>query len=181
MLTEILVRYIHFIGIFVVFGMLTIEHVLLKDELAPAEVRRLALYDLSYGMAAMVTLTAGFILVFYVGKASAFYTANPVFWTKLGLFIIVALISIIPTVFLLKNRRTSEITLVPRKIVLALRWELSLLVVMPLLGAMMARGIAKPKAQATRGKKRPTTSVLGTPRPTLEPVRLGRNSRSAYG
>jgi putative membrane protein len=141
MFSEILVRYVHFAGFIVIFGILTVEHVLLKGELTPAQLRRISLYDLAYGIAAVVALSAGLMLVYTVGKPSAFYTANPVFWTKLGIFIIVASISIIPTVFLLKNRQTSESVQVPRKIILALRWELSLLAAMPLLGAMMARGV----------------------------------------
>jgi putative membrane protein len=141
MTAEILVRYLHFIGIFVIYGMLTVEHVLLKDKLTPAGMRRLALYDLAYGIAALVTLAAGLILVFYVGKAPVFYTVNPLFWLKLLLFLLIALISIIPTVFLLKNRRSTEDVVVPRKVILALRWELSFLAIMPLLGAMMARGM----------------------------------------
>ena len=141
MTAEILVRYLHFIGIFVIYGMLTVEHVLLKDKLTPAGMRRLALYDLAYGIAALVTLATGLTLVFYVGKTSAFYTVNPLFWLKLLLFLLIALISIVPTVFLLKNRRSTEDVIVPRKVILALRWELSLLAIMPLLGAMMARGI----------------------------------------
>jgi putative membrane protein len=138
---ELIVRYLHFIGIFVLFGLLTIEHVLLKNELTPAAVRKLALYDLAYGIAAITTFTAGMALVFSVGKPAIFYTENPIFWCKLGLFGLIALISIVPTLFLLKNRRTSENVQVPRIIIHALRAELTLLVVIPMLGIMMARGI----------------------------------------
>ena len=114
---------------------------MLKNELTAEQVRKLSIYDLAYWIAAAITMSAGFTLVYLVGKASGFYMINPVYWAKVLLFAIAILISVIPTRFLLRQKRSVENVIVPKRIVVAIRWELTLLAVMPLLAAMMSRGM----------------------------------------
>jgi putative membrane protein len=75
----------------------------------------------------------------YVGKPSSFYTSNGVFHAKIGLFLVIALISIIPTIFFFKNRNieSSEI-LVPKHILLIKHIEVTLIFVLALLAVFMA-------------------------------------------
>ncbi|TMO92286.1 DUF2214 domain-containing protein, partial [Pseudoalteromonas sp. S3178] len=84
---------------------------------------------------------------FAVGKPSEFYTKNPIFHAKVGLFLLIALLSIIPTVFLLKHRNTTAANLsVPQRIIVIKRLEMLLLLVLPLLAALMARGYGLPSS-----------------------------------
>lgn len=137
---EIIARYIHFIGIIVLASTLVAEHVLLKGELDTAQLRRVSIIDAAYGIAALVVLSSGLTLWLWLGKPAGFYTDNPVFLAKLGSFILMGLVSIRPTVFLLRSRGGARVT-VPKPVINHIRIELSLLVLIPLLAVLMAKGV----------------------------------------
>ena len=106
---ETALRYIHFIGIFIIFAALACEHLLLARRLDRAAVARLARIDAVYGAAAGTLLAADLALwLGGVGKPASFYGQNPVFHAKLGLFALVGLLSIYPTVFLLRRRKGAD-------------------------------------------------------------------------
>lgn len=139
---ESLVRSLHFIGIFGLFAALVSEHLLIKPEMSKAEIKKLAVVDAIYGVSAITILVAGLLLWFVVGKPSDFYSHNPVFHTKLTLFVLIAVLSIYPTVFFIKNRNPQvAITRVPRKIIILIRIQLLLVLMIPFLATAMARGI----------------------------------------
>lgn len=144
MTTELILRYLHFISIFAIVGALASEHLLLKKILTRAELNRLAKIDAVYGVAAVVLLVVGLTLwLGGVGKPAVVYTKNWIFHLKLSLFVTIGLLSIYPTVFFLKNRKgnpAEEVT-VPAAIFRMVRLELALLVIIPLLAGLMARGI----------------------------------------
>jgi putative membrane protein len=144
MAPEILLRYIHFISIFIIFSTLVSEHLLLKKELTRSEVSRLARIDAVYGIAALTLLIAGLTLwLGSVGKPSAYYTKNWIFHTKITLFVLVGLLSIYPTVFFIQNRKGNqeELVNVPRAVFMCLRLELLLLLIIPMLAGLMAKGV----------------------------------------
>ncbi len=144
MTTEILLRYIHFISIFAIVGSLTAEHLLMKKEMTRAEIGRLAKIDAVYGLAAVALLAAGLTLwLGGFGKPSFFYTKNWVFHVKLGLFAIVGILSIWPTVFFLKQRKgqADEKVLLPAKLFWMLRIELLIIAIIPFIAGLMARGV----------------------------------------
>jgi putative membrane protein len=137
----ILTRYFHFAGIMVLSFALITEHWLAKKEVSGRRMRRLAVVDAVYGVSAAVVLFTGLIQWLWVGKPAAFYTENPVFHVKLAVFVVIALLSIYPTVFFVKHRKTdAETVRIPGPVVMSLRFELLLLFVMPLLGVFIARG-----------------------------------------
>lgn len=139
---ELSIRYLHFIGILVLVSMLVVEHLLLKGELLADELRRLARVDAIYGISALVVLATGLTMWLLVGKPAGFYTANPVFHAKVTLFILLALLSIYPTIFLTRHRRSASASVsVPRLIPVLLRIELFGIIVIPLLAVLMARGV----------------------------------------
>jgi putative membrane protein len=136
-----IVKYIHFLGIFVLFSTLVVEHVLAKGEMSPIDIKRLSIVDLIYGISAGLVLVAGLCLWFLVGKPSGFYSSNPVFQIKLGLFILVALLSAYPTAFFIKNRSsTSTVVQIPKAVIMTIRLELLVILVLPLLAVLMAQG-----------------------------------------
>ena len=71
------------------------------------------------------------------------YSKNWIFHTKIGLFMIIGLLSIYPTVFFLKNRKGNpeEKVQVPSVVFMMLRLELLLLFIIPLLAGLMSRGV----------------------------------------
>lgn len=139
---ELLCRYAHFLGIIVLASMLVAEHMLLKGQLNSKEIKRLAVIDASYGISALVVFLAGLSLWLWTGKPLDFYSSNIVFHSKLSAFLLMALLSIYPTLFLMKHRKNkTESVAVPKSIVMVLRAELMLLVIIPLLAVLMARGV----------------------------------------
>lgn len=139
---ELVVRYFHFLGIICLASMLVCQNILLSKQLSGGQLRKLAVIDALYGVSALVILATGLSMWLFVGKPSEFYSQNMVFHIKFTLFLLVALLSIIPTIFFLKNRKTTESEkAVPSKIILFKRLELIVLIVIPLLAVLMARGI----------------------------------------
>jgi putative membrane protein len=141
---EILLRYLHFVSIFAIVGVLVSEHVLLKQTLTRAEIGRLARIDAIYGLAALTLIAAGLTLwLGGFGKPAVFYTKNWVFHLKLSCFLLVGILSIFPTVFFIRNRKgdRAETVTVPASVFWLLRLELFLLAVIPLLAGLMARGV----------------------------------------
>ncbi len=144
MTAEILLRYLHFISIFAIVGALLAEHLLLKPRLTRLAITQLTRIDAIYGIAAVVLLAAGFTLwLGGVGKPSFFYTKNWVFHVKLGLFVVLGLLSIYPSVFFMKNRKgdPEEEIEIPAMVFWMLRLELLILLIIPLLAGLMAKGV----------------------------------------
>ncbi|WP_299941111.1 DUF2214 family protein [uncultured Microbulbifer sp.] len=140
-MNDTFIRYGHFLGIILLASMLISENILFSKTLVIEMRKKLAFIDLVYGISAVLTLTAGLFLWLYVGKPKEFYSDNPVFHAKLGLFLVIALISVIPTVFLLKNRNSAKPVLdVPTHIIAIKRLELLLLLMLPYLGVLISRG-----------------------------------------
>lgn len=143
MTSEILLRYIHFISIFTIVGTLVSEHILLKKEMTRVEIKKVARIDAIYGLAALTLLGAGLTLWFSgVGKPAVYYSQNWIFHLKITCFALVGLLSIYPTIFFVKNRGDqNQVVQVPPVIFTLLRMELSLLIIIPLLAGLMARGV----------------------------------------
>ena len=142
-----LVAYLHYLSIFALFALLSIEHVLFKAPLDLPRARSLVITDLAYGICAGLVLVTGIARVLWFGKGALYYMGNSLFHAKLGLFVLVGLLSILPTVVFIKWRKTLKAGQVPepttrqmRLVIWSIRIELLLLLVMPLLAALMARG-----------------------------------------
>jgi len=143
----ILIPYLHYIAIMSLMGSLITEHIILKPNLAKDQIKQLAVTDLIYGIAAIIVLTTGLLRWFLYGKGFDFYMSNPLFHIKLTLFIIMAIISIFPTRKFLKWRKQIKNGEDPdvnekvvKKLLMFIRIELLIVVIMPLLAVMIARG-----------------------------------------
>ncbi|WP_440903196.1 DUF2214 family protein [Catenovulum sp. SX2] len=139
---EILVRYMHFIGIIFLASGLVASHILAGWQLNQQQFKSLRIADGVYGLGAVLVLIAGVLLIASVGKPAEFYSKNPVFHVKMTLFVIMGILSIFPTKYFLQNRKFAGDSIqVPKKIIKIIRAELTLLLVIPLLAALMARGV----------------------------------------
>ncbi len=143
MTTEILLKYLHFICIFTIVSSIVSEHLLLKPQMTRLEIKRVAVLDSIYGFATILLLAAGFSLWFLVGKPAEFYSKNWIFHLKIGLFVIVGLLSIYPTRFFNKQKKGEESDLieVPASIKYMIRLELLILFIIPITASLMAKGI----------------------------------------
>lgn len=142
MLEDALIRYLHFVGIIGLAAALVAEHLLLAPRLSGPQLRRLARIDGLYGISALLVLGAGLTLWLGVGKPAAFYNLNGLFHLKVTLFVLLALLSIYPTLFFLKHRNSqADEVAIPKVIIMLIRTELLLLLVIPLLAVLMAKGV----------------------------------------
>jgi putative membrane protein len=105
---DALLAYAHFLCIFALASLLTAELVILRKTLPGDLFRRLQLVDRWYGVTAGLVIASGLLRLNLGLKGADFYVHNPVFWTKMGLFLTVGLISIAPTVAYLHWGRRLE-------------------------------------------------------------------------
>ncbi|MDG9928606.1 MULTISPECIES: DUF2214 family protein [unclassified Pseudomonas] len=139
---------LHYLSIFVLFALLTCEHILFRADLDHATARRLLRIDLAYGVTAGLVLATGLARVVWFGKGVDFYLHNWVFHAKVTLFILVGLLSILPTLTFFNWRNDllagKAPTITPaqaRRTIWVIRLELLLLVCLPFLASLMARGV----------------------------------------
>jgi putative membrane protein len=139
---------LHHLLAFTVTACIVYEFVAYRRGLISEEARRIQRVDLAYGISAGLLIVVGLLRVFYFEKGAAFYVNNPVYWTKMGLFVIVGLLSIYPTVrFLkwnavLKENKSPEIPDDEYKRIRLFLWlEVTGIVLILLVAPAMARGI----------------------------------------
>ena len=142
-----LVAYLHYLSIFALFALLSIEHVLFKTPLDLSRARSLMITDLAYGICAVLVLATGVARVLWFGKGAAYYMGNSLFHAKVGLFVLVGLLSILPTLVFIKWRSAVKAGQVPepsarqlRLVTWSIRVELLALLFIPLLAARHQRG-----------------------------------------
>jgi putative membrane protein len=148
MLAHVIVAYLHFLGIMTLMATLVAEHVTLQPDMTRVHLQRLAMIDMFYGIAAGLVFLTGLLRFAYFGKGMYFYLGNPVFYVKVSLFLLVGLISIYPTMRFLAWRNMLKQGALPAlelstitRLRTVIRFELGLLLVIPLLAVLMARGI----------------------------------------
>ncbi|MBO3459616.1 DUF2214 family protein [Aetokthonos hydrillicola Thurmond2011] len=140
--------YLHYLGFMVAFGALVVESQTLKKDLSLQEAWRVVTADAIYGLSATMILVTGVLRVIYFGKGTDYYLSSPVFYTKVGLFLLVSLLSIYPTVSFvswIKDLRDGKSPNLAEEKVQLLCWlikgELASFALIPLLAAILARGI----------------------------------------
>jgi putative membrane protein len=146
-MTQALLAYLHYLSIFVLFALLSVEHVQFRLPLDASRAKRLIIIDIAYGATASLVLATGAIRVIWTEKGWQYYLHNGFFHAKVGLFILVALLSIIPTMVFLNWRNALKAGQAPdvsprqaRLVIMIIRLELLLLLLIPLMAVFMARG-----------------------------------------
>jgi putative membrane protein len=134
--------FLHHAAAFALVAALAVEVVVIRDELNIRNARRLARADMVVGLSAGVLLVVGLLRVVYLEKGTAFYFHNAAFIAKMTLFVVVALLSVYPTLKFLSWRKGIDPAAVPT-IRLVLHLELVGVVLILLCAALMARGIGQ--------------------------------------
>jgi len=139
--------FLHHLAAFTVVAAIAIEFVLLRGDLTLWSARRLQVVDLILGIAATLLLVVGLSRVFWFEKGAAYYFHSHAFLTKFGLFIIIALLSIVPTVEFLSWRKAVSAGEVPvvaagklKRVRMIVHIELAAIVLILLCAAIMAKG-----------------------------------------
>ncbi len=105
MLLDALLAWLHFLCIFTLVGALVAELVLYRREMSLARLTQLQRIDNLYGISAALVVVSGVLRMTLGLRGASFYLHNPIFWTKMGFFVAVALLSIPPTVHYLRLKR----------------------------------------------------------------------------
>jgi putative membrane protein len=147
-IADALLAYFHFTAIFVLFAFLTAEAMVLRNAPDAATIRLLARIDLWYLGAIAVTLVSGLARLFWGAKGVEFYIANPAFHGKMLMFVLVAVLAIVPARMFLRWSRqliaNAVYVVAPDEVRRARRFvmiELHLAALLPLAAVLMARGI----------------------------------------
>lgn len=146
---NILIPYLHYLGIMALMGSVITEHIILKPNLSAEQIKNLGVVDLIYGISAAIVLVTGLLRWFMVDpKGAGFFNSNPLFHIKVTLFVAVAILSVIPTLKILKwNRQLKNGLAVnvsekeAKKQLMFIRIELLLLAIIPLLAVLVAGGV----------------------------------------
>ncbi|NOH02260.1 MAG: DUF2214 family protein [Chloroflexi bacterium] len=139
---------LHHIFAFTLAAELVYEFVAYRKGLTVAEARRIQRVDLVYGISAGLLIAVGLLRVYFFEKGPNYYFANHVFWTKMALFAIVALLSVYPTIRYIKwnpmlaENKMPEVPEKEYKNIRVLLWlEMIGLLLILFAAPMMARGI----------------------------------------
>ncbi len=143
-----LVAYVHYLSFMLCFGALVLERRLIRANPDRQAATLMVITDVVYGIAALTLLLSGIARVLYYGQGSEFYTGNPLFWWKVGLYLSVGGLSLYPTVTYILwalPLRKGELPQVSEALAQRLRWILNIELVgfaaIPLLASLMARGV----------------------------------------
>jgi putative membrane protein len=147
-LSSAAVAYVHYLSFMLCFGALVLERRLIRPDPDRRDATLMVITDVVYGVAALGLLLSGIARVLHFGQGSAFYTENPLFWWKVGLYLGVGGLSLYPTVtyilWALPLRR-GETPQVSEALAQRLRWILNIELVgfaaIPLMASLMARGV----------------------------------------
>ena len=150
MALDAVLAYLHFAAIFTLFGYMVAEAVMLRGTLDEERVRRLGRIDLIYFGAAMAVLATGFLRALFGMKGADYYFSWWPIYAKLGTFVLIALVSVGPTLAFIRWRRMLErdpAWKVPpeeqKKVRRFVMIELHLAALVPVFAVIMSRGIGR--------------------------------------
>ena len=143
----VLFAFLHHLAAFTLVAAIAIEFVLLRADFSLWTARRLQVTDMVLGIAAGVLLLVGLARVFWFEKGAAYYFSSHAFLTKFSLFIIVALLSIVPTREFLRWRSAIKAGQLPfvdaaklKRVRMIVHIELAAIVLILACAAIMAKG-----------------------------------------
>jgi putative membrane protein len=118
----------------------------LKGPLDTEGRRQVLLADSLWGIAALVWIATGLLRAFGgLEKGSAFYLSSPLFWTKMGLFVVILALELWPMVTFSRWRAANRRGVVPdtssaRTLYILNHVEMAVVVAMVFVASFMARG-----------------------------------------
>jgi putative membrane protein len=146
-LVDLVLAIVHHLLAFSLAAVIAVEAVLVGRQPSHDALKLLAGVDRVFGILALLIIIIGVGRVVFGLKGWQFYVDNPVFWAKMAAFLIVGLLSILPTMRFLQwsgaasadpayKVPMAELVSVRRFI----RWEIVFFALIPIFAAAMARG-----------------------------------------
>jgi putative membrane protein len=142
-----LFAFLHHLMAFTLVACVAVEFVLIRQDLTRPVAVRLLATDAVLGASAAALLVIGLLRIFYFEKGAAYYFSSHAFLTKLSVFILLALMSAVPTIEFLSWRKAVNAGQAPSPAAAKLHLvrriihvELMGVVVILLAAAIMARG-----------------------------------------
>jgi len=146
---EALLAWLHFVCIFALVGALVSEVALYRRRMDLARLATLRRVDAWYGISAGLVVVSGILRVIFGLKGAAFYLHNPIFWTKMGFFVMLGLLSIPPTRHYLRLASRADASGMVtvdergyRRMWTFMGVEIALLACIPFLAALLALGVS---------------------------------------
>lgn len=135
----------HHLLVFALFGVLFAELMIVRRGMDGAAVVRIAAVDLWYGILAGLIIIVGFSRAVFAAKGWVYYQHNAFFWAKIGVFAVIGLLSVPPTLRLIAWRKaggapSDEAVAGVRRFLWA---EVALFALLPAFAAAMARGFGE--------------------------------------
>lgn len=150
MWTDAILAYLHFTAIFLLFAFLTVEVVLIRGPLDPPAIRLIGRTDLWYFGSAIAVLATGILRLVLGAKGADFYLSAWPIYAKIGLFLVIAVMSVAPTLAFVRWRRELDhdpAWRVPdlerkraRRLIMI---EIHVAAVIPAIAVIMSRGLAR--------------------------------------
>lgn len=150
MALDAVLAYFHYIAIFLLFAFLTTQAMLLRQPLDERLIRLIGRVDLWYFGSAIAALVTGFLRAGLGAKGADFYFGAWPIYAKLGLYLLVAVVSVYPTLAFVRWRRALDHDPAwrpdaaeqarQRKLVML---ELHVAALIPAVAVVMARGLLR--------------------------------------
>jgi putative membrane protein len=142
--------FLHYTAIFMLFGFLAAEAFAFRATLDDRMIRLLGRIDLWYFGSAIAALVTGFLRLVFGAKGPDFYLGAWPIYVKVGLFVVIAIVSVSPTLTFVRWRRALDHDpdwqvpegerLRVRRFVMV---QLHLAAFLPLIAVIMARGLGR--------------------------------------
>ena len=137
----------HHLLIFLLAAVLAFEIGVIRLTMTGGDIRRVGRVDTWYGILAVAIIVVGFSRAIFAAKGWGYYSVNGFFWAKIAAFAVVGLLSIIPTVRIIRWRRAlaTNAAFAPaaddiQKVRRFLWAEVAFFALIPACAAAMARG-----------------------------------------
>jgi len=147
MILDAILQYLHISAILALVVFISSEAALCRPQWMNAQVvERLVVVDRIYGISALAVLITGFVRIYLGTKGAGWYWTNWLLHLKLTLFVLVGVISILPTMRFIRWRKAlradgtlpdAEQVRAARKLVML---QAHVIPMIPLAAAFLARG-----------------------------------------
>jgi len=145
--TDLVLAIVHNLLVFMLAAILAFEIGTVSLSMKRDEILSLGRVDNWYGILAGVIIVVGFIRANVAAKGWAYYVVNVFFWAKIATFVVIGLLSIVPTVAIIRWRnalKSDSAFAPPADAIRSVRgylWaEAALFLLLPVFAAAMARG-----------------------------------------
>jgi putative membrane protein len=145
--TDLVLAIAHHLLVFTLAGALAFEIGTVSLAMTRDEIARVGRVDNWYGILAGLIIAVGFTRAVVAAKGWAYYSVNLFFWAKIATFAVVGLLSIVPTVAIIRWQKAarSDVAFAPpadaiRRVRGFLWAEAALFLLLPAFAAAMARG-----------------------------------------